>query len=194
MIQTLLPFVWQSFRRPQDIPNCMEGATPEVRLGLSAGTVTWCCVFHTDTHACTCMRTYTCTHACMYTHTHMLTYTYPSHNKHRCTPPPHVHAPPPPHTCMLAHTHTHARMHACAHAHTHTPHASYLFKNLMPFSLCSSHIVCLFLMTEERLDELKVIFLEEEIKELKHALRETRNKNTYIQQLLEQSEEARKRQ
>ena len=49
-------------------------------------------------------------------------------------------------------------------------------------------------MTEERLDELKVIFLEEEIKELKHALRETRNKNTYIQQLLEQSEETRKRQ
>ena len=64
----------------------------------------------------------------------------------------------------------------------------------MQFSLCSSHITCLFLMTEERLDELKVIFLEEEIKELKHALRETRNKNTYIQQLLEQSEEARKRQ
>ncbi|XP_076434951.1 coiled-coil domain-containing protein 74B-like [Babylonia areolata] len=47
---------------------------------------------------------------------------------------------------------------------------------------------------EERLDELKVIFLEEEIKELKHALRETRNKNTYVQQLLEQSEETRKRQ
>lgn len=47
---------------------------------------------------------------------------------------------------------------------------------------------------EEKLDELKVIFLEEEIKELKHALRETRNKNTYIQQLLEQSEETRKRQ
>lgn len=47
---------------------------------------------------------------------------------------------------------------------------------------------------EERLDELKVIFLEEEIKELKHALRETRNRNTYVQQLLEQSEDARKQQ
>lgn len=47
---------------------------------------------------------------------------------------------------------------------------------------------------EERLDELKVIFLEEEIKELKHALRETRNRNTYMQQLLEQSEDARKQQ
>lgn len=47
---------------------------------------------------------------------------------------------------------------------------------------------------EERLDELKVIFLEEEIKELKHALRETRNRNTYIQQLFEQSEDARKQQ
>ncbi|KAK7455715.1 hypothetical protein BaRGS_00039455 [Batillaria attramentaria] len=45
---------------------------------------------------------------------------------------------------------------------------------------------------EERLDELKVIFLEEEIKELKHALRETRNRNTYVQQLYEQSEDARK--
>ncbi|KAK7087240.1 coiled-coil domain-containing protein 74B-like [Littorina saxatilis] len=47
---------------------------------------------------------------------------------------------------------------------------------------------------EDKLDELKVLFLEEEIKELKHALRETRNKNTYIQQLLEQSDEARKQQ
>ncbi|XP_067649420.1 coiled-coil domain-containing protein 74B-like [Haliotis asinina] len=47
---------------------------------------------------------------------------------------------------------------------------------------------------EEKLDEIKVVFLEEEIKELKHALRETRNRNTYLTQLLEQSEEQRKRQ
>ncbi|XP_025091079.1 uncharacterized protein LOC112562201 isoform X2 [Pomacea canaliculata] len=47
---------------------------------------------------------------------------------------------------------------------------------------------------EEKLSELKVIFLEEEIKELKHALREARNRHAYIQQLLEQSEDARRRQ
>ena len=64
----------------------------------------------------------------------------------------------------------------------------------MHFCFAALTLLILFLMTEERLDELKVIFLEEEIKELKHALRETRNKNTYVQQLLEQSEEARKRQ
>lgn len=50
------------------------------------------------------------------------------------------------------------------------------------------------LLTEEKLSELKVIFLEEEIKELKHALREARNRHAYIQQLLEQSEDARRRQ
>ena len=129
MIQTLLPFVWQSFRRPQDIPNCMEGATPEVRLGLSAGTVTWCCVFHTDTHACTCTCTYTCTHACMYTHTHMLTYTYTSHNKHRCTPPPPMcmHSHPHTHACLhtLTHARTHARTRARTHTHTHHMHPTY---------------------------------------------------------------------
>ncbi|XP_041349745.1 coiled-coil domain-containing protein 74B-like [Gigantopelta aegis] len=47
---------------------------------------------------------------------------------------------------------------------------------------------------DEKLDEIKVVFLEEEIKELKHGLRETRNRNTYLTQLLEQSEEQRKRQ
>lgn len=45
-----------------------------------------------------------------------------------------------------------------------------------------------------RKNEMKIVFLEEEIKELKHALRETRNKNQYLIQLLEQSEEQRKRQ
>ncbi|KAL8571534.1 hypothetical protein ACOMHN_056829 [Nucella lapillus] len=47
---------------------------------------------------------------------------------------------------------------------------------------------------EDGSEDVKVIFLEEEIKELKHALRESRNKNTYFQQRLEQSEEACKRQ
>ncbi|KAK3580816.1 hypothetical protein CHS0354_025161 [Potamilus streckersoni] len=47
---------------------------------------------------------------------------------------------------------------------------------------------------EDKLDELKIIFLEEEIKELKHALRETRNRNTYLTQVLEQAEDAKKKQ
>lgn len=48
--------------------------------------------------------------------------------------------------------------------------------------------------TEERIDELKIIFLEEEIKELKHALREARNRNTYLTNLLEQAEDVKKKQ
>jgi len=44
------------------------------------------------------------------------------------------------------------------------------------------------------MDELKVIFLEEEIKELKRALRESRNRNTYLTQVLEQNEDTRKKQ
>lgn len=48
--------------------------------------------------------------------------------------------------------------------------------------------------TEDRIDELKVIFLEEEIKELKHALRESRNRNNYLSQLLEQAEDVKKKQ
>ncbi|XP_063396071.1 coiled-coil domain-containing protein 74B-like isoform X2 [Mytilus trossulus] len=47
---------------------------------------------------------------------------------------------------------------------------------------------------EERIDELKIIFLEEEIKELKHALREARNRNTYLTNLLEQAEDVKKKQ
>lgn len=47
---------------------------------------------------------------------------------------------------------------------------------------------------EEKLDELKIIFLEEEIKELKHALRESRNRNTYLTQVVEQNEESKKKQ
>lgn len=47
---------------------------------------------------------------------------------------------------------------------------------------------------EDRIDELKVIFLEEEIKELKHALRESRNRNNYLSQLLEQAEDVKKKQ
>ncbi|XP_052801303.1 coiled-coil domain-containing protein 74B-like isoform X2 [Mya arenaria] len=47
---------------------------------------------------------------------------------------------------------------------------------------------------EEKLDELKIIFLEEEIKELKHALREARNRNAYLTQLIEQNEDIKKKQ
>ncbi|XP_061197997.1 coiled-coil domain-containing protein 74A-like isoform X1 [Saccostrea echinata] len=47
---------------------------------------------------------------------------------------------------------------------------------------------------EDRVDELKVIFLEEEIKELKHALRDARNRNNYMSQLLEQAEDFKKKQ
>ncbi|GFR90643.1 coiled-coil domain-containing protein 74A [Elysia marginata] len=47
---------------------------------------------------------------------------------------------------------------------------------------------------EEKNTEMKIVFLEEEVKELKHALRETRNRNQYLTQLLEQAEEQRKKQ
>ncbi|XP_022340141.2 coiled-coil domain-containing protein 74B-like isoform X1 [Crassostrea virginica] len=47
---------------------------------------------------------------------------------------------------------------------------------------------------EDRVDELKVIFLEEEIKELKHGLRDARNRNNYLSQLLEQAEDVKKKQ
>ena len=56
---------------------------------------------------------------------------------------------------------------------------------------------CLFLIsisTEDKLDELKIIFLEEEIKELKHALREARNRNSYLTQVIEQNEDVKKKQ
>ncbi|XP_060564742.1 coiled-coil domain-containing protein 74A-like isoform X2 [Ruditapes philippinarum] len=47
---------------------------------------------------------------------------------------------------------------------------------------------------EDKLDELKIIFLEEEIKELKHALREARNRNSYLTQVIEQNEDVKKKQ
>lgn len=47
---------------------------------------------------------------------------------------------------------------------------------------------------EDKLDELKIIFLEEEIKELKHALREARNRNSYLTQVIEQNEDIKKKQ
>ncbi|XP_069135505.1 coiled-coil domain-containing protein 74A-like isoform X2 [Argopecten irradians] len=47
---------------------------------------------------------------------------------------------------------------------------------------------------EDRLDELKIIFLEEEIKELKHALRDLKNRNNFLTQRLEQEEEHKKKQ
>ncbi|XP_033747920.1 coiled-coil domain-containing protein 74A-like isoform X1 [Pecten maximus] len=50
------------------------------------------------------------------------------------------------------------------------------------------------LQAEDRLDELKIIFLEEEIKELKHALRDLKNRNNFLTQRLEQEEEHKKKQ
>lgn len=47
---------------------------------------------------------------------------------------------------------------------------------------------------EDKLDELKIIFLEEEIKELKHALREARNRNAYLSQVVDQNEDFKKKQ
>ncbi|XP_053376286.1 coiled-coil domain-containing protein 74A-like isoform X2 [Mercenaria mercenaria] len=47
---------------------------------------------------------------------------------------------------------------------------------------------------EDKLDELKIIFLEEEIKELKHALREARNRNSYLTQVIDQNEDIKKKQ
>lgn len=41
---------------------------------------------------------------------------------------------------------------------------------------------------DDKIDELKVIFLEEEIRELKKALRDEKSKNHYLSQLLEQSQ------
>eukprot|EP00918_Siedleckia_nematoides_P097606 GHVU01213837.1.p1 GENE.GHVU01213837.1~~GHVU01213837.1.p1 ORF type:complete len:435 (+),score=53.92 GHVU01213837.1:564-1868(+) len=43
-------------------------------------------------------------------------------------------------------------------------------------------------VSDEKIQELKVIFLEEEIKELKKTLRDEKSKNNYLTQLLEQSE------
>jgi hypothetical protein len=54
--------------------------------------------------------------------------------------------------------------------------------------------VVFFICTEDKLDELKIIFLEEEIKELKHALREARNRNSYLTQVIEQNEDVKKKQ
>lgn len=54
--------------------------------------------------------------------------------------------------------------------------------------------VSCFASTEDKLDELKIIFLEEEIKELKRALRESRNRNAYLSQVLEQKEDVKKKQ
>ena len=52
----------------------------------------------------------------------------------------------------------------------------------------------MYFSAEEKTSEMKIVFLEEEVKELKHALRETRNRNQYLSQLLEQAEEQRKKQ
>ena len=44
---------------------------------------------------------------------------------------------------------------------------------------------CILTASDEKMGDLKVLFLEEEIKELKKALREERNTNQYLQQLLD---------
>lgn len=50
------------------------------------------------------------------------------------------------------------------------------------------------MVLEEKLDELKVIFLEEEVRELKQAVRDGKSRNAHLSQMLEQSEDQRKRQ
>ncbi|XP_035691943.1 uncharacterized protein LOC118426556 isoform X1 [Branchiostoma floridae] len=40
---------------------------------------------------------------------------------------------------------------------------------------------------EDKLDELKTLFLEEEIRDLKYALREARSRNQYLTQIIQQS-------
>ncbi len=45
-----------------------------------------------------------------------------------------------------------------------------------------------FVATEGNTDELKIIFLEEEIKEMKKTLKEERLRNKYLTELLEQAQ------
>ena len=45
-----------------------------------------------------------------------------------------------------------------------------------------------FNIAAENLDEIKIIFLEEEIVELKKSLKDEKQKNHYMQQLLEAAE------
>ena len=48
--------------------------------------------------------------------------------------------------------------------------------------------VTVTMFSVEKVDEIKLIFLEEEIKEVKKALREEKNKNLYLTQMLEKAE------
>ena len=52
----------------------------------------------------------------------------------------------------------------------------------------------LYVLESDKTDEMKIVFLEEEVKELKHALRETRSKNQILTQRLDQAEQQRKQQ
>ena len=61
--------------------------------------------------------------------------------------------------------------------------------HLMP--LIVFDIDVLYLFSDEKIDELKVIFLEEEIKDLKSSLREAQNRNAYLTQVLEQEQSKR---
>ena len=42
--------------------------------------------------------------------------------------------------------------------------------------------------TESKMDELKVIFLEDEIKDLRRQMKEEKGRNNYLSQLLQQTE------
>ena len=48
-----------------------------------------------------------------------------------------------------------------------------------------------FAVSDEKLDELKMMFLEEEVKELKRFLREEKSKNQYLTNLAEVAEKQR---
>ncbi|XP_055861182.1 uncharacterized protein LOC106073048 isoform X1 [Biomphalaria glabrata] len=63
----------------------------------------------------------------------------------------------------------------------------------LPESVPLEHGMCC-LNPQGKKEEIKILFLEEEIKELKHALRETRNKNHYLTQRLEQEEKQKEKQ
>ena len=54
------------------------------------------------------------------------------------------------------------------------------------------YIFILFSGSDEKLDELKIIFLEEEIKDLKKTLREEHARNAYLAGMLDQAEKQQK--
>lgn len=74
---------------------------------------------------------------------------------------------------------------------------SKLEKELSTLSLKSKSITNASTKTpsqDDKLEELRIIFLEEEVRKLRHAYQELRKRNAYLSQLLEQSESRRRRQ